>query len=601
MKYVVFYILMLTKLETLNCMVLEETAIAYKDCLLDIIRHNFKKDETLCFVSNNNFDGFALITHPYIVIKTDTQIFLQWKYCRNFIFLANDEQSLDHILRTSVGSNIWNLQLSKKGKFLIITHSREVSKIFKTLWDNVIIDAIVLVPDCARNHTIYMSNPFQDGNDCGINASIIFNQPCSAALVPLFKLPLTDLAGCPIIFKNLERHFTPIRNTVRFVLTELAKSLNSTIKLYNTQEGLPPIPIVLDFFFSDVHLPFLETSRTIYRQDWVWITPKPLRIFPADTIIVLFKFEVWILTGFMFIFAIIIWSLINTLRKVTDKFSELCHAFINITSLTLCGTLSLIPKWKLLRYVFLVYSLYVLIIQTAFKTNLVHVLTFPEYIGIIGSAKEVIELKLPVYLMSFFIATILRHNYSNATDYDKLKILLVPTQFHDNFFNLTYSYRNSAILMPIVFYDLYKKHMKLNFQTFIDNRVTGEIQMSFVTMIGHFFIENLNKLLCPVEETLESTYFQRRSHQQEESPEERDAMNRIRIVNCNFTVIKNSGIAQVGNLITVPQLANECDYQTKPQKDAEKARIRTKLFERLVLKVDFAKQGMGSSKDGCNV
>ncbi|KAF5271329.1 hypothetical protein FQA39_LY08127 [Lamprigera yunnana] len=499
MKWLLLSVVIVKTITRVSCFIPEETGVDYKDCLLRVIRQNFHEDETLCIVFSENHERFAFngLTNPYIVVNIKKPILLKQKFVQNYIVFEENEERIFDLLSILRDSTVWNYAYSPKGKLVIITNARKVSSIFEKLWLHGIIDVIVLIPDHSANYTLYMSNPFEEGNNCGSTSSTIFNQSCSATLVKAVQIPVKNLSGCKITFSKLPKEFPPYERAVKFLLKELARDVNGTVSIADDYEPLHDFKISL-FLYFNVDDPGLVNTKVVYQQNWIWITPGPSRVFSIETIVVLFTIEVWILTGFILIFTIIIWWLIVA---TTRKSEQLGNVFINFVSLTLGGTISLTPKMKVLRCIFFIYSLYAMIIQTAYKTNLIYVFTLPKHTSVITSANEIVDLKLPVCTETFY-KYVIDNVLQNPKDrrYRELKKLLFEFDNYRKCFDLMYSNRNTTILMVEVKFSLLKeKHVNLN--SFVDNRLTGYIQFVFVMKKGHYFIKNINKIITLFEES----------------------------------------------------------------------------------------------------
>ncbi|KAF5271327.1 hypothetical protein FQA39_LY08125 [Lamprigera yunnana] len=471
---------MLAKVWSTN-LIQKEASSDYENCYLHVIRHNFKEEDTLNFVTSGNADKFlfGLLNNPYVVVNIENEVLLKLQSARNFIIFAENDLSLLNLMTRLKNSTIWDNLHSSKGKFLIITFAENLSKVFEILWQSRIIDIIVLVPSYnTGSNTLYMSDPFQDGNQCGNSSSIILNQTCTGCIIKLVEIPVKNLGKCNISFYNFYVQLPPVQHILKLILTDLALNLNGTFSPYN-QARYYNHSIAICAYFNDKFY-HAEKSKVVYRQNWVWITPLPVRIFPVETITALFRMEVWILTALIFVFTIITWWLALTL-KISWDFSKLSLSFIDITSLTLCGTISRIPKTKILCYIFFVYSLYVLLIQTAFKTNLIYELTLPKYSGVLSNAKEIIELKFSVNIPWFYYRYISIYNGLKGSDYNKLKELAISCN-NSECIDSIHRYRNRALLITEVEFSLLKQNQtqRHGLQMFIDNSVVGLFQIALL-------------------------------------------------------------------------------------------------------------------------
>ncbi|KAF5271332.1 hypothetical protein FQA39_LY08130 [Lamprigera yunnana] len=334
---------------------------------------------------------------------------------------------------------------------------------------------------------------------CGTEAKVtIVSQPCNEALINLVEVPVKNLSGCSI-FSSFPNDLGSMKESITFLLTEITERFNGNLTFSNNVSFKYYDNIRVGIHFDAVK-PNLDTSKVIYRQDWLWITAAPTRVFPLETISTLLQFEVWILTGIVFVFTVIVWWLTVKLRTLRDKSVQGKDAFINITSLTLCGTTTSAPKMNKLGYVFVIYSLYASLMQTAFKTNLIYVLTLPRYNTEISTAKEIIDLKLPVCVLPVINNRFSKNNGSDENEYDKLMKLLISKELH-KCIKWIYDYRNVTVLTPEVTLLGMAPHTKRNLNIFIDNRVTGIFKLEFAMKKGHHFMENLNQIITILDES----------------------------------------------------------------------------------------------------
>ncbi|KAF5271331.1 hypothetical protein FQA39_LY08129 [Lamprigera yunnana] len=452
----------------------------YEDCLLGVINQNFKEDETLYFVTSENYTTmpFEKLINPYVVVNISKPIELKLKIARNFIILTKNKNTLKKLLSALRNSAVWSETQSASGKFLIISSTKVPSSVFHTVWTERIIDVVVLLPSSRNNHSLYVANPFENGNNCGKTPVAITEQSCSAPLIKSVKIPLKNLGGW----------------------TELSNSLNGTLCFDDKDIKEVNYSIAISAFFY-LHFDLYDTSKVIHQIDWLWIAPPPIRDFPIETITMLFQIEVWLLTGFTFVFTIVVWWFAIAL-KMSSNFSQFCYVSITVISLTLCGTVSSIPKMKILRYIFIIYSTYVVLMHTAFKTNLVYVLTSLGYSGIVTNAKELVDLELPVccsrtinhkdYLLSYT---------SDSTTFRKFKKLMTTCECYPNCFDVIYDYRNITVLMLKSSYYSLQQHEKRPFQVFIDNSLNNDMKIAFIVRKGHYFIKNLDWMITTLKES----------------------------------------------------------------------------------------------------
>ncbi|KAF5273855.1 hypothetical protein FQA39_LY00970 [Lamprigera yunnana] len=292
MYCVVLCTVMLNLILCINSLVLEQTGIDYNSCLLHLIQQFFKEDDTLCFVTSENYKfPFGELTNPYIVIDSDKPILLKMEYTRNFVILTESAFSLRNELYLLQNSNLWSPSNSRRAKFLVITYTSGWSEIFNVFWKKMIMDIIVLVPSYDNRHLVYMSNPWSNGFYCKKSSTLIRrSQHCLEELNKLVKMPITNFGGCLLDFNINSITWKMEKKALDFLMNALKIYLNFTIHYGNSNKY--PLQVTLNDNY-DHH----DTTKVVFRTDWTWVTAAPVRIFRFETISSLFQVEVWTLTG----------------------------------------------------------------------------------------------------------------------------------------------------------------------------------------------------------------------------------------------------------------------------------------------------------------
>ncbi|KAF5273857.1 hypothetical protein FQA39_LY00972 [Lamprigera yunnana] len=464
-------ILVLSMLLCSNCILFEDTDIDVSDCLLHLINQTFKEDDTLYFVSSETYDTFRYseLTNPYVVVNfnNNTSIISNrntvklalMRYAANFIIFKKNKETFKTVLTNLMESDIWKNSISRKGKFLIITTDNEylLLDIFEVLWKEGIIDVIIVSASNNNNYTLYMADPFHEGNNCGLTPSVFLNQSCNATLKKLVQLPITNLRGCNITSSFTTNYVQAQDRTVYFLLTEAVKILNGSSCPVKTLRASKTYKIII-YLRHVANSERCEISKIIYRQFWMWVTYAPIRIYPFDTIRSLFQVEVWILTGFLLVITTGTWWIISILKVDSDN----------------------------------------LIMQTAFSTNLLQTLTIPHYTFRFSNSKELIEWQIPIYIHFLQLFIFFETRSSNNPVYNNLRKQFLKCMNYSDVIDFPCTYRNSAILMTE--FDLYQLSYKGNYNSFIEEYISS-IDFVFTMIEGHYFIESLNKVITLLEES----------------------------------------------------------------------------------------------------
>ncbi|KAF5273861.1 hypothetical protein FQA39_LY00976 [Lamprigera yunnana] len=460
--------------------------------------NNYNEDRP--FNNNNNqhrqnstYNSFAPKEIISQISDSYKPIHLKTEYTRNFVILTKSAFSLNQELNHLKNNRLWSDSNSPRGKFLIITYTTEVFEIFSMFSKRMIMDVIILVPSYHKRHLVYMSNPWGNGYHCENSSTLIHSsQRCSQKLKKIVKMPIRNYGGCPLSFNINSITWKMEKNAIDFLMDALKIYLNLTMHYGNSTQY--PLQVTLNANYNR-H----ETTKIIFQIDWTWITAATIRVVHFETISSLFQKEVWLLTGLVFLITVLAWWITILLPTATNKFYQFCNVFIELTSLTIHGTISLIPNMHILRYIFLIYSFYALIVQTAFNTNLIQVLTVPHYSHAITSTKELIQSNMSLHVSSFVHHKVLRSTNSSAIGFRKLKKQLRTTKNYSHSLDLIYNFRNAALLMPIV--DFFETNEKRKFNTFTDNYILGTVQLVFVLPKGHVLVDSINEIITVLTES----------------------------------------------------------------------------------------------------
>ncbi|KAF5307513.1 hypothetical protein FQR65_LT06868 [Abscondita terminalis] len=459
-------------------------------CLSRTIEQFFAANSTVYFISNGNKVnvniGAGFGSYVFVDIQKPTRLSL--KHGCNYV-LYSEYETTEMFLQYLVDNNIWGESESPKGKFLLITKKSIVMENFKLLWKRGILNALILSKELDGIPIVHACNPYAIGNNCGRNATECNSQPCTQNLRINLEIPIKDLNGCPITFATESRHLlkkniTSFHYLLYFIFDEIGARLNSSFEIrllngsnfFNISQNYE---LVILLQLNRI-LKYFEGTQVIYRSNFVWILPEPPRIINLVTV---FKIEVWLAIAVTYFTVMMCWKMLSVFGNNSET---TISTFVEVTSLTFCSNIHRVPTMIRIRFVFVLYILYVVIIHTAFKSNLVNVLTVPKFGLGITTIEELADNKLPVYTASQYKELYFKHDENDSSIYAKIKNLLLV---HYN--NKPISHTTYAVLMSEI--DLQISTFGKKEVTYIvDNMVTGNLQTLFGMKKGHHLILNLN-------------------------------------------------------------------------------------------------------------
>ncbi|KAK5638725.1 hypothetical protein RI129_013020 [Pyrocoelia pectoralis] len=378
----------------------ENTNLGLEQCVAKLVGKLFPDDATIYVVEGdyNYFTNYS--ANPHVMLNLDKPVRSFMGYGTNFIIPTKNGKSLSAQLTTLAKSPVWRSYESTIGTFLILTTSAYVAEVFKVLWKFNIVNAFVVSED---DGSVYSSDPYSQMNNCGRRMEEYVMQNCSSDFTVKFLKPLRNHNQCPVfIYKKFP---TIIAMVLIKFMEHLQQVLNVNVKLKTapqTESGLKMVienNILLKMFTAiDVIGGNLTFTDEMFRSDMVFVSPMEREVFTLSAIVNMFRYDVWILVIVAIITVSIAWGVIlkvTQLQSVSDSFGK---AFMNVLSLTICGCIRRMPQIAKLRCFFILYLFYVIIIQTAFKADLIKMLTSVVDSNEIKNMQDVANSKLPVCL-----------------------------------------------------------------------------------------------------------------------------------------------------------------------------------------------------------
>ncbi|KAF5278805.1 hypothetical protein FQR65_LT03492 [Abscondita terminalis] len=482
-----------------------------KMCVDNIIRNNFKKHGTLFFLKIDNDDhSFADETkHPYVIVDLKKNVTKFTNYM-NYkpVFIAHlTLENMHKLLAILYDSVLWNKSSTIKATYILITSSPIFTVLFKQYWSIGIVNVVII--SYGRNQhdyyvRIFTSNPQAPENDCGRKVNLVEYQKCTPTIQIRFPKTIRKYNNCNITVSqtSLMNRFALKTNSVGFMVDSIIDHLNAC-KVVNNLDIYNKFALLLSTLDD---YKFAYQSSVIAYDDFVWIVPTPRKLVSGEVLKIVFKKNVWCAILLSYWVTSIMWWL---LLKVTHNNSSISSTLLIIYSITLFGSTEKSPTRFSLKLIFISYVIYSVHIQTAFTSNLINILTVPQFEKPIISLEELASSNLSIFI------TEKRYNryFEEEGDADNLysrirKKLIIcnATTFQKLIFDKeTYSKYSY----------LYQKEQVDSIQTFlntkiygiVDNSITGSYKGIILTYYNSYFAETLFHLITVFVETGLQNYF----------------------------------------------------------------------------------------------
>jgi hypothetical protein len=357
---------------------------------------------------------------------------------------------------------IWN----PRGRFIVMSLSRKIppanyvpeehkliSRILGELWENDVVNSIVLVhnmdADTLRTTVdIHTWFPFTENHCRGpadrtvILDQCVVNSECQFVKnAKLFPDKMQNFHGCVlrastyphepfIISKNKKyKNVTPYSEGLEIsVLQKIASHLNFTVEYLPEPESnnhkILSLHDEVSKKQSDVGFAAApHSSHGIDKRDYTigyvretvkWFGPIPKPVPHWKGFVIHFTPLMWLLVLVVYLIAsIIFWSLANIHRSVNEHVSYknpvLC--FLQTFSVVLGEAVFVRPQTWFLRSFFVVWVYYCLLINTAYQSSLISVLTRPRFEPPVDTVEKLLHSQMP-----YGYITLVKHWYDESED-----------------------------------------------------------------------------------------------------------------------------------------------------------------------------------------
>ncbi|KAF5286990.1 hypothetical protein FQA39_LY16104 [Lamprigera yunnana] len=455
-------------------------------CISHFIKRVFIKNYPIYYVS----DGHEPIIIPaekynenqYVIVNMKKPILGTSNYPRYYIVHVENVKSLTKVLDQLTSTQVWNIDSSTSAIYLIIISTREFAEVHRVLWDQGLFNA-AFYPYKHEKH-IYEVNPFYRGNRCGkiINSAIAFT--CDL-LQYFFQKMFKNYDECLIDFITpYQLEDVRSQNVItRFILKEFQKHLKLKVRFieYDNTAFLSANTVL----FIGNNENSISDSKSMYIDSFGWV----IFVNKVPSLVILqyaFDTKVWVMIGITFTLTSLLWLVIN---KVATKRFSAPKVFIDVLSLTLLGCIPRITDLQSFKTLVLFYLWFIIIIHTAFKTNLAKILTVDQYEHSIDNVDDLANSSLLLCVHQSLIEMHFFEDKPTDPVYTKIKDKITPIETWENI----WENRTCAYLMFMQDIQIFKNR-NYQFNYFIDNTLTT-FKYSFIISEGYQFKYMLDKFI----------------------------------------------------------------------------------------------------------
>ncbi|KAF5301300.1 hypothetical protein FQR65_LT08919 [Abscondita terminalis] len=489
---------------TVANLIVNEEFVQFKECLNYVINSVFDQDETLGFVKlPNEIDLIDNCKNPYFVVDLTKNIIQHnaWKHFRsNFVIHLSSNTPRSYFIKM-YSTSLWDSLNIYYVKYVIVTPLVNISSVFQEFWSMGFVN-LVIINYCKTNIgnctvRIITADPQAYENNCEKSFLSFHEQTCSSNNDITFPKISRKYTNCEVTSTN---YLSPLlihskRQSVYELLEDAVKHLNASYEI--VPEFLPTSRFSISQNNFDLDINMLRTS-IVFRDDIVWVVPYPKRIPAVEILKLVFKTNVWISIAVAYILTSIVWFAFA--KYYSDDYSSFSSVLMTVWSLTLFGSTHQKHILLSLKFVFVTYVVYSVHIQTAFTSNLVDILTTPQFEKSITNLDELANSNLQIFVhnTSFFL-DFFSQDQIKYTTFNKIKKKLV---FKEDILHFMYStVHNYSFVFTEDVVHLVEIYINKTYVKFIDNTLVGTHKVMFVSWHGSYLLKSVELIYKRLEES----------------------------------------------------------------------------------------------------
>ncbi|KAF5301308.1 hypothetical protein FQR65_LT08927 [Abscondita terminalis] len=409
-----------------------------KLCVDDLIRNNFDQHKTLLYLKMNN-DSTTLVgesNHPNVIFKLRQNVMFGRvvKY-KPIVIMHLNMFTIDIIMQILLKSELLSIYNYYNSKYVIVTTTPNIHLIFAYFWKKGIVN-LVIIAYSKMQHTYDINIYTSDPQAAG-------NQ-CGKKVAVIQKQKCNSKIR--IQFPKLLRKFSYC-NVLFFRRPEKNFSLSK----------LKSVDIVVDQLTQHLNASLTVSDDQIRMSKFFVIASVLNHFYPSkESSVIAYDDFVWTVPH----------------RKNCNP-----SKFYKLFSKTAC-----------------VYSVH---IQTAFTSNLINILTLPQYEKPIGSLEELLNRNISIYVTMNYYTPYFNEDWPEDILYTKIqkKILLYGDKLFETFINDMNTYVNKSFFSTRDEVALLELRLKTRIYTIVDNRITTSRKITLKCERDSYFADTLLKLI----------------------------------------------------------------------------------------------------------
>ncbi|KAF5294143.1 hypothetical protein FQA39_LY13514 [Lamprigera yunnana] len=441
-----------------------------KQCVHSLITNISDGYDTVLFYSNNpyNHNFYNLIKIPFININARGTIsnLKNYKIGRELVILSlSKNEHFGDFVNGMHAVGMWSFKSTRTRRFVIILPLKEFyllqRNLLLTLWSIHTVEVVFLYHN-KNTIRLFTSDPQHPHNECGRKANFIYEYTCNSIKKIKFPKLWRNYKDCKLIYWytnpiEISQNTNEMYFKSTFLLDTAVQHLHLTLVTEKLMHNFTITCYGFRIFVNQIswcnHSSY-DCSIPFLSNELVWIVPPPKIIDALEVFKITFKGIVWILITLSFLITSLVWWFIVK-RKAYNSF---ILSFLDIYSATLFGFINRIPPFLSPRLIFIMYVLYAVHIQTAFTSQLIRLLTVPQYDHSITSLEELAQSRLPIFAHET-TSNLFQHEEEGDTIYNKIKKrrTIVNEAYIDNAIVNKENSENYSILISSADLDQYIK------------------------------------------------------------------------------------------------------------------------------------------------
>ncbi|KAF5277072.1 hypothetical protein FQA39_LY06310 [Lamprigera yunnana] len=378
-----------------------------KQCVHSLIANISSGYDTVLFYSDNSYDHtfYNLIKIPFININAKGTIYNLENYSigRDIVILSiSKSNDVTYFFRQMMRVGLWTFRSARIRRFVIILplqqHYWLARDLLSNLWSIHVVEVVFVYHD-QNTIRLFTSDPQHPKNECGRKAKFIYEYTFNSIKKIKFPKLWRSYENCTLIYwydhpMELSKHTNEMYFKGIFLLETAVQRLHLTLVKEKRNNNFTYYGFrIFVNHISHCNHRFYDCSIPFLSNELVWIVPAPKIIHALEVFRITFKDIVWILIISSFLFTSLTWWFIS---KRNDN-NSFVSSSLDIYSATLFGFINRIPPFLSPRLIFITYVFYAVHIQTAFTSQLIRLLTVPQYGHSITSLEELSRSPFPIF------------------------------------------------------------------------------------------------------------------------------------------------------------------------------------------------------------